>query len=311
MLTYLLAVLSAWANATASVLQRKANRDLPQEDNLSWRLIRDLLHRPVWFAGILAVIAGFLLQAAALSTGQLATVQPVLALDLPATLLLASVVFRVRMHKREWGSAIAMSAGLALLLYSLSPTGGGAEQLAWQDWLLGFGGNLGLIACVVAAARWGRHGNDGSRRAALLGIGAGSAFGLTAALTKGVTAAFAHGFLSLFVTWQTYAMVGAGLLAMFLLQSAVNAGSLVAAQPGLTLVDPIVAILWGVLAFNEEVRAGWWILPEVLGGALMVGAVRVLARSPLLSDEHPFTQVPASPRRADDPPPGHAQGPGR
>ena len=40
----------------------------PQEQNLSPRLIGTLLHEPVWFGGVLAVFAGFLLQASAVTT---------------------------------------------------------------------------------------------------------------------------------------------------------------------------------------------------------------------------------------------------
>jgi drug/metabolite transporter (DMT)-like permease len=72
---------------------------------------------------------------------------------------------------------------------------------------------------------------------------------------------------------------------MFLLQSAMNAGRLVAAQPGLTLTDPIVSILWGVLVFHEQVRTGWFLVLTVAGGLVIIGAVLVLARSPLLSSE--------------------------
>ena len=68
MLTYLLAVLASGANATASVLQRKANLQVPRKQNLSPRLIGTLLHEPVWFGGVLAVFAGFLLQASAVTT---------------------------------------------------------------------------------------------------------------------------------------------------------------------------------------------------------------------------------------------------
>ena len=57
MLSYFLAVLAACANATSSVLQRKANQKVPQKENLSWKLIRSLLHQPVWFAGIAAKTA--------------------------------------------------------------------------------------------------------------------------------------------------------------------------------------------------------------------------------------------------------------
>ena len=72
LLSYFLAVLAACANATSSVLQRKANKGIPQNENLSWKLIRSLLHQPVWFFGILAITVGFLLQASALGAGQLA-----------------------------------------------------------------------------------------------------------------------------------------------------------------------------------------------------------------------------------------------
>jgi hypothetical protein len=58
MLSCLLAVLAACANATSSVLQHNANREVPRSENLSWRLVSSLLHEPVWFAGILAITVG-------------------------------------------------------------------------------------------------------------------------------------------------------------------------------------------------------------------------------------------------------------
>lgn len=48
MLSYVLAVLGACANATSSVLRRKANRQVPGRENPSRRLIRSLLRKPVW-----------------------------------------------------------------------------------------------------------------------------------------------------------------------------------------------------------------------------------------------------------------------
>jgi len=79
-LTYVLAVLAACANALSSVLQRKANKRVPQSENMSLRQMRDLLRHPVWFGGIAAITVGFLLQASALGTGQLSVVEPVLVL---------------------------------------------------------------------------------------------------------------------------------------------------------------------------------------------------------------------------------------
>jgi hypothetical protein len=40
-----------------------------------------------------------------------------------------------------------------------------------------------------------------------------------------------------------------------------------------------------VLVFHEQVRVGWFLALAVAGGLVMVGAVLVLARSPLLASE--------------------------
>ena len=285
MLSYLLAVLAAFGNATSSVLQRKANRDVPRNQNLSWRLIWSLLHEPVWFGGILAICIGFLLQATALGFGQLATVEPILVLELPLTLILASRIFGQGMRWREWGSAVVMTVSLGALLFLLSPSAGRNGHVHCYGWVFGISVNLALVgALVLVGRRKSARGSGSAYRAALLGIAAGSTFGLTAALMKGMTRTFSQGIVTLFTSWEIYAMVAAGLLGMFLIQSALNAGGLIAAQPGLTLADPVISVLWGVLAFHENVRGGWYIVPEVAAAAIMAVAVIALARSPLLAD---------------------------
>ena len=290
MLSYLLAVLAACSNATSSVLQRKANREVPRKQNLSPRLIWSLAHQPTWFGGVLAITAGFLLQAAALGNGQLSVVEPILVLELPATLILAGWVFRTRLGAREWACVIALAVALAALLFALSPSGGSTSGVRWYIWLTAIGVNLAVAGALVAGGRrWnaGRGRKDtpgGARRAAVLGVAAGSMFGLTAALMKGMTGTFTGGIVGVLTHWEIYAMIATGLLGMFLLQSALNAGQLLAAQPGLTLTDPIVSILWGVLVFGERVRAGWFIVLAVVSMLVLSGAVVVLARSPMLSD---------------------------
>lgn len=282
MLSPFLAFLAAVANGLASVLQRKAARDQPVSENLSWRLMWHLLHRPAWFAGVLSVIAGFLLQAAALGSGRISVVEPVLVLELPATLVIAAGVFRSRMTYREWGAAAAMTAGLALVLYSLSPSGGSSEDVAWQTWVLAGGTNVVVVAAGVA---WAASQPPGAVRAAILGAATGGAFGLTAALIKGMTDHFVEGFTAVLGSWQLYAMIVTGLGSLFLLQSAMNAGRLLATQPGLTLVDPVVAVLWGVLVFGERVRHGAFLVLAVVGTVVVGASVVVLTRSPLLSGE--------------------------
>lgn len=288
MLSYLLAVAAAGVNATSSVLQRKANRDLPAGGAGPRRgVLVGLLHSPAWCAGIAGVVVGFLLQAAALGAGQLSAVEPILVIELPLTLLLAARVFRAPLRARELAATAGMAAGLAGLLGFLAPQPGGKSSVEWYVWLAGAGTNLAVVGAVVF---WGsrqprdradRHGSD--RRAAAYGVAAGSQFGLTAALIKSMTGRFSQGFGALFTGWQLYAMAVSGLAGLLLLQAAMNAGRLVAAQPGLTLSDPLVSVLWGVLAFGEDVRGGVHLVLATVCALVMAGSVLVLVRAPVLS----------------------------
>ena len=47
----------------------------------------------------------------------------------------------------------------------------------------------------------------------------------------------------------------------------------------------MVSILWGVMAFREQLRGGLFIVLAIVSGLILAAAVVVLARSPLLSDE--------------------------
>lgn len=288
MLSILLAVVAAGVNATSSVLQRKANRDLPAGGGGPTRaVIAGLLRSPAWCAGIAGVVAGFLLQAAALGAGELTTVEPILVIELPLTLLLAARVFRAPLRARELAATVGMAAGLAGLLVFLAPRAGTRSPMDWYVWAAGAGINLAVVAAVAywgsrqPQDRAGRHGSD--RRAAAYGVAAGSQFGLTAALIKSMTGRFSQGFGALFTGWQLYAMAVSGLVGLLLLQAAMNAGRLVAAQPGLTLSDPLVSVLWGVLAFGEEIRGGVHLALAIVCAVVMAGSVLVLVRAPALS----------------------------
>jgi drug/metabolite transporter (DMT)-like permease len=280
-LTYLFALLAAMANATSSTLQRKANLAEPDSAAFTPGIILDLLRRPVWLGGILAVIAGFLLQALALAHGNLAAVEPILTLELPLTLAFASFLFHRRLHRREWTAAALLTVGVALLLGSLQPHGGG-RRVSDGDWAIGTVATLAVVAGLVV---WARRRGKGER-AALLGIATGTGFGLTAALMSRMSEAFARGgVVAAAETWQTWAMVLTGLGALYLLQNALQAGSLVAVQPGLTLSDPLVSIIWGVFLLRERVQGGTWIIGDVIGAALIALGTLRLSHSPLLHSD--------------------------
>jgi drug/metabolite transporter (DMT)-like permease len=291
-LSAVLAVGASLANATSSTLQRKANLQERDVAAFSPRRLLYLLRRPAWLAGIGSVMVGFVLQAAALARGELAFVEPILTLELPFTLAIAGRLFRRRLHRREWAAALMMAAGLGLLVTSLRPYGGYALSTPNSRWLIG-----SMAVAVAVAVMVGKAVRSGSSvRAALLGVSTGALFGLTAAFMAGMSESLTRGPLLLVEAWQTWAMVATGVVAMYLLQNALSAGTLLVVQPGLTLTDPLVSILWGVLVFTEHVHTGVWLLPEIAGALLIAGGTISLSRSPLIHLPPPVAEAASSAR---------------
>jgi hypothetical protein len=136
-----------------------------------------------------------------------------------------------------------------------------------------------VIAGVLVA---GRRTRRPAVSTALAGIAAGVASGLIAALVKAVAAVLDGGFLAMLATWQTWVLLIVGGGGFFLLQNALQAGRLVASQPGITLANPLVAGVWGVGLFHEQVRTGPWLLGAGLGAALLAAGAVLLSSSPLL-----------------------------
>lgn len=294
LLGVLLAVLTALSNGASNLLQRKANREENGQPGMSVTLIWRLLHRPVWLAGLAAIAMSFLLQAAALRLAPLSVVQPIIIVELPLTLIGASRVFNAPMGRRDWISVAAMTVGLAAVIAGLDPAKRMGHGPSAQAWLVGAGACAALVMGLVVAAR--RYDHD--VRASLLGAAAGIGFGTTAAFTNSAMAALNGGMVGLFESWSTYAMVATGIASMLLMQNALHAGRLIAAQPGITLMDPFVAILWGVLAFHERTNTGIALAVVILGaGSVVAGAVG-LSRSPVLdvtSDSSPSETLAEQP----------------
>jgi len=280
MRSVLFALLAACCNAIANVLQRRAAVTIPDTAELRLRLIGYLLRRPVWYVAMTGLLGGFAFQTIALDGGELAVVQPLLVTELPLTLLLAGVVFRRGLGGREWSAVLAMSVGLVLLLLSAAPSGGTIEQPA-AAWLLTASVTAAVMAGLVAAGAV----SGGSFRGGLFGAAAGVGFGITAAFIKATTTLFGQGLSGVLTSWAPYAMVAAGATSLFLAQNAYQAGQLAVAQPPITILDPLTSIALGVLLFDERLRTGLALVPEIIGAALIAGGTVVLAHSPLVAGD--------------------------
>ncbi len=135
-------------------------------------------------------------------------------------------------------------------------------------------------------------------RAALLGVASGLGHGMSATLLKAATVVAAQDLLSFLISWKLYAAIVAGGVSLYLFQVALQSGPLVAAQAGLNVVDPLSSTCLGLLLFGEQVRGGVPLVGALACALILVGAVVVLARSPLLHGEQARPPVePSSPRR--------------
>jgi hypothetical protein len=275
------ALLTAASNACAAVLQRRAAAQVPPERSMHLSLIADLVRRRVWLAGIGMVIVAAVAQAAALATGPIALVQPIFIIELPLTLVLAALAN----HNREalgqlpWIAIATTTAALGAGLAIAQPSGG-TTTATDQSWVFA----LIVTACFEAVVIILATGTSGEPRAALLGLAAACGYALTAALMKNAMADLNTGAQALFTSWHIYAVALAGVGSLFLLQNALQAGSLVASQPMLTVGDALISIAFGVTLFNEELRVGWFLVPEIVAlAAITLGCVQI-AKSPLAAD---------------------------
>jgi drug/metabolite transporter (DMT)-like permease len=295
-LSLVLAVLAAGCNAISSVLQRKANRDEARERPFGVGLLLHLFSRRIWLTGIAAMIASFLLQATALAVGQLSLVEPVLVLELPLALILGAVVMRHRLNRRNWLDSAVMAAGLALLIAALAPSGGHAAHVGTGTALAATCGTFVGVAVLVGCGQFGPQ----RARAALFGAAAGSGFGLTAALMKLALARLTdRGVVAMLTAWPTYATAVLGIASVALVQAALHAGTLVAAQPGITVADPLVSLLWGTLVIGESTRGGAFLWLAAAGGVMIVVAAIALSRHAVAQAEPPPSEAErAAPARA-------------
>ncbi|OEU89502.1 hypothetical protein DB35_20470 [Streptomyces abyssalis] len=276
-----LALLAALANAAASVLQRRAaatERVTSSGRRFSW--LTHLLHRPVWMWGSAMLVFSGIFQAGALATGPLAVVQPVMATELLFTLVVGSVFFHRRPDARAWWAFLSMVTGLAVFLILVHPSVGTTRVPVGRWVTVGAVVLAAVIGLLVLAARL-----PSSPRATVLGTATAFGFSGTAALMKDAVARLSDGLVALLTAWQTYGVAVVGLASFLLLQMTLRAGTLVASQPALTLGDSLMSLVLGAVLFDEHLRLGWLIFPE-LGALALVGLGSLqLARTPEVSGD--------------------------
>lgn len=267
----LLAAATSSLYALSTSLQALEARKTPDEHALRASLLGRLARRRVWLLGGAMGIAGWALQAAALSLASVTLVQPALGLGLVVLLLLGKVVLREEIGAREIGGVAAICSAVAVLGWSAAAeTGSFTTSGTWA---------VGLTLPAVAAAPFAlraarRAGGLATSVFAGLGwawVGLGTALVDIALADRRFLAAAGWGAGVVVASWSTLLSEMTSLLVWpatraipiaFGLEMTVPA----ALAPALTHRGPAHTAAFGVA------------LAAAAGGAVLLGSSRTVAR---------------------------------
>jgi drug/metabolite transporter (DMT)-like permease len=266
----LLAVMTAAAFAFGTVLQQKGTMTTRAGDK-DPRFLIEILHKPVWLAGLIFQIVGWVLQAMALDRASLVVVQSLVSLSLVIALPLGGWLTDQHIGRREVAGAALTLAGIAWFLSAGQPQGG-TDQPGARTWTVTCVVTIALVLALAVA------GNRlvGARKAIALGVAAGLAFGLQAAVTKTFVTHVGDGIVGLLSTWSSYVLLVTALLGFGLQQSALKTGVLAPAMASNNSVTLFASVVLGFVVYGETLAKSGGAHPGFAVAGLVVAVTGIV-----------------------------------
>jgi drug/metabolite transporter (DMT)-like permease len=281
----LLALGAAFFISIGDVIHQRSAHEVADEPVSHVELFMRLLRDGQWWLGSVVAAVGFALQAAALGFGSVLLVQALLVTSLLFALPVSARLSHHRVTRWEWTWAALLAAAVAVIVIVGNPTAGHsrASLETWTAVIAVLG--PALVLCVVGARIW-----SGPVSAVLLALVSGALWGLFAVLTKGVVDRLDDGLLALLRTPELYVWALVAIAGTAWQQSSFRAGALTASLPTMTVAEPVVGSVLGIVVLGETLRpgdAGW--LTLIVAVAVMVVATAALARGEAASaTTHPM-----------------------
>jgi len=305
---YASALVAAVLLGVGFVMQQYSAEQEPDSRFLSARLLTDLLRKPRWLAGIGCMIVGQLVAAWAIGHIELSLAEPLLTTYLLFALILAVPMSRQAFRLAEIAGAIILCTGVALLSSTRTTKPIGLSFGSFSHWPA-----AAIIAGIAFVAVQAGHRRQGQVRASLTGVGAGLIFGIQDALTRQTLEVLQGNSVTvLFTTWSAYALLGAGIVGIWLMQNAFSAAPLRASLPAIAAGEPLAGIVLGIVVFGDRIQVSPGMLAIEAGGlaALIVGAIAVARSSAFsslrkITSHLPGTADPAPTRHEAEPPKVH------
>jgi drug/metabolite transporter (DMT)-like permease len=286
----ILALVAAFLFALAATLQQKGALNLPELSLRQPSSLARLVGQTMWLFGTIALLVGYVFQAAALDRGRLAIIQPLLVMTIVFALPLGYFLTSQHVGRTEIAGAAVIVVGLALFALFGDPAGG-RENAPGREWALA----IAVLAAVSAALL--AFGGRGSlaMKAGIYGTVAGILFGLSAALTKPTLEYLHAGLDELLTHWEPYALAIAGVLGFVLQQISLGTGKLAPSVATVSVANPVVGILLGIILLDERLsRPAWHVVVACIGlGLALAGAVLIsLAREGMRDESRPTAPAP-------------------
>lgn len=267
---------------------------------LTFAQIKGLLTRPSWIIGTLMLGLAIVCQLAALVQAPLIVVQPLGAIALVITTLLNARISGHSPTRQSLTAIVACVGGIFLFVFFAAIF---ATEQDVTDRELFVILALLLVVIIVLGACWLilRH----RMRALFYVIGAGILYGFVATLAKVVIKRIEAGQFEWITAVCVLALVSAAAVGAYFVQTAYSSGPPDLVIAGLTVVDPLVAVLIGMVVLGEAAAAPWWVLIifAIAGGIAVWGVVGLARYHPqVLSDsqELGITRGSSAPTHAGD-----------
>lgn len=260
---------------------------------LSIRHMLSLIRRPSWLIGTILLGLAVVFQLGSLALSPLIVVQPLGVVGLVLTSVLNSRLSQVRLGKRAKTSIAMCVAGIIAFVTIAAFTA--ADRPVTDQKLQTI---LILFAIVFAASIVTFLATRHRSIALFYIVGAGVLYGFVATFAKAVIGRLQQGEFE-WLTWAcVVALLAGALLGMVFVQNAYSSGPPDLVVAGLTVIDPLIAVLIGIAVLNEAAGAsGWAMLGFLISGAVAVIGVVGLARFHPQTGQSVFDQdaEPASP----------------
>ncbi|MGK0720941.1 multidrug DMT transporter permease [Leucobacter sp. W1478] len=241
---------------------------------LSFRHVLSLMRRPSWLVGTVLLGLAVMFQIGSLSLAPLIVVQPIGVFALVITAVLNTRYSGVRLGKRVKGSIAMCVGGIMLFVFVAAFTA--SDRPVTNQKLITI---LLIFAVVLAVALVSfvllRH-----KSVALVYIvGAGVLYGFVATFAKTVIGRFQQDQFD-WLTWVcVVALLLGALLGMVFVQNAYSSGPPDLVIAGLTVIDPLVAVLIGIVVLNEAAGAPIWaVVVFIVTGVIALIGVLGLAK---------------------------------